>query len=100
MLRYWLAAQDLGKKDICEITEDQLPRLILLRKILEAVGDPDREFLKNAEDELAVGIRYPLAWTPLVFEEQLLVASPGSPGYAGGYRRRDDDQDVPARPQS
>ena len=34
-------------------------------------GDPDREFLRNAEEGLPVPIRYPLPRTPHVFEEQL-----------------------------
>ena len=51
------------------VAEGQPLRLKLLRKILEAAGDPDREFLKEAETGLPVGIRYPLPRTPHVFEE-------------------------------
>ena len=45
--------------------------LRLLRAMLEAAGDPDREFLRQAEDGLPVGILDPLPRTPHVFEEQL-----------------------------
>ena len=46
-------------------------RSALLRAMLEAAGDPDREFLRQAEDGLPVGILDPLPRTPHVFEEQL-----------------------------
>ena len=58
-------------KDICAVAEEQPLRLKLLGKILEVAGDPDRQFLKEAEKELLVGIRYPRPRTPHVFEEQL-----------------------------
>ena len=45
--------------------------LRLLRAMLEAAGDPDREFLRQAEDGLPVGILDPLPRTPHVFEELL-----------------------------
>ena len=38
---------------------------------MEAAGDPDREFLREAEIGLPVGILDPLPRTPHVFEEQL-----------------------------
>ena len=56
----------------CEVTEGQPLRLKLLRKLLEAAGDPDREFLNNAEKGLPVRIRYPLPRTPRVFYEEQL----------------------------
>ena len=77
----WLEAQDLGEKDLDGIVEGQ--RLRLLRRLLEAAGDPDREFLRDAEEGLPVGIRYPLPRTPHVFEEQLrwpLDNQPWEPG--------------------
>ena len=84
--RHWLEAQDLGEEDVCEVMEGQPLRLKLLRKILEAVGGPDREFLRHAEKGLRMGIRYPLSRTPHVFEEQLrwpLDNQPRDLGYAG-----------------
>ena len=41
----WLEAQELGEKDLDRIVEGQPLRLKLLRRLLEAGGDPDREFL-------------------------------------------------------
>ena len=35
--------------------------------MLQAAGDPDRDFLQEAEDGLPVGIRCPLPRTPHVF---------------------------------
>ena len=35
VIRYWLEAQDLGEKDVCEVTEGQPLRLKLLQKILD-----------------------------------------------------------------
>ena len=45
-------------------------RLRLIRAILQAADDPDRDFLLQAEEGLPVGIRHPLPRTPHVFEEQ------------------------------
>eukprot|EP00439_Symbiodinium_sp_Y106_P085202 s1629_g27.t2 len=42
----------------------------LLRAILEAAGDPDRDFLRRAEEGLPLGILEGLPRTPHVFEEQ------------------------------
>ena len=39
--------------------------------MLEAAGDLDRDFLRQAEEGLPVGILDPLPRTPHVFEEQL-----------------------------
>ena len=79
----WLEAQDMGEKDLAEIPETQPLRLRLLRRLRECAGDPDREFLRYAEEGLLVGIRYPLPRTPHVFEEQLhwpLDNQPWEPG--------------------
>ncbi|CAE7346838.1 DSK1 [Symbiodinium sp. KB8] len=46
-------------------------QLRLLRGLLEAAGDPDREFLRRAEEGLPLGILEQLPRTPHVFEEQL-----------------------------
>ena len=54
-----------------EIPEGQRLLLRLLRRILEAAGDTDREFLREAEIGLPVGILDPLPRTPHVFEEQV-----------------------------
>ena len=56
----WLEVQDLGEKGLDEIPDGQPLRLRLLRRILEAAGDPDREFLR-CEDRTLCGaslIRY------------------------------------------
>ena len=37
----WLEAQDLAEKDLDRIVEGQPLRLQLLRRLLEAAGDPD-----------------------------------------------------------
>ena len=72
----WRVARDEGLQQI-------LLRLRLLRRLLDAAGDPDREFLRDAEEGLLVGIRYPLPRTPHIFEEQLrwpLDNQPWEPG--------------------
>ena len=79
----WLEAQDMGEKDLDGIPEEQPLRLRLLRRLLDFGGDPDREFLRDGEEGLPVGIRYPLPRTPHVFEEQLcwpLDNQPWEPG--------------------
>ena len=48
----WLEAQDLGEKDLLHQAEGQPLYLRLLRGLLEAAGDPDREFLRRAEEGL------------------------------------------------
>ena len=53
--------------------------LKLLRAMLEAAGDPDRDFLRQAEEGLPVGILDPLPRTPHVFEEQLKWPLENSP---------------------
>ena len=71
----WLEAQDLGEKDLDRIVEGQPLRLKLLRRLLEAAGDPDREFWGGGG-----GAANPL---PHVFEEQLRwfwTTIPGSRG--------------------
>ena len=66
----WLEAQDLSEPGLLEVPSGQPLYLRLLRAMLEAAGDPDREFLRQAEDGLPVGILDPLPRTPHVFEEQ------------------------------
>ena len=66
----WLEAQDLSEPGLLEVPLEQPLHLRLLRAMLEAAGDPDREFLRQAEDG-PVGILDPLPRTPHVFEEQL-----------------------------
>ena len=53
---------------LLEVAEGQPLYLKLIRALLEAAGDPDRDFLP-------VGILDPLPRTPHVFEEQLKVAT-------------------------
>ena len=67
----WLEAQDLSEPGLLEVPSGQPLYLRLLRAMLEAAGDPDREFVRQAEDGLSVGILDPLPRTPHVFEEQL-----------------------------
>ena len=45
-------------------------RLRLIRALLQAAEDPERDFLLRAEKGLPVGILEPLPRTPHVFEEQ------------------------------
>ena len=49
----WQEAQDTGEKDLDQIVEGQFLRLKLLRRLLEAAGDPDREFLQDSGDSLS-----------------------------------------------
>ncbi|CAE7862924.1 unnamed protein product, partial [Symbiodinium necroappetens] len=67
----WLEAQDLGEPGLLDVAPGQPLHLRLLRAMLEAAGDPDREFLRQAEEGLPVGILDPLPRTPHVFEEQV-----------------------------
>ena len=67
----WLEAQDLGEPDLLHKAEGQPLYLRLMRALLEAADDPDREFLRRAEEGLPLGILEPLPRTPHVFEEQL-----------------------------
>ncbi|OLQ03582.1 Anthranilate N-benzoyltransferase protein 2 [Symbiodinium microadriaticum] len=67
----WLEAQDLGEEELLHQAEGQPLYLRLLRGLLEAAGDPDREFLRRAEEGLPLGILEQLPRTPHVFEEQL-----------------------------
>ena len=62
----FLQAQDLSEPELPEVPSGQPPNLRLLRAMLEAAGDPDREFLRQAEDGLPVGILDPLPRTPHV----------------------------------
>ena len=59
----WIEAQDLA-------VPGQPLRLRLIRAILQAADDPDRDFLLQAEIGLPVGILEPLPRTPHVFETQ------------------------------
>ena len=63
LLHTWIEGQDLSEKGIMD-------QLLLIRAILEAAGDPDREFLRRAEQGLPLGILEGLPRTPHVFEEQ------------------------------
>ena len=68
-----------------DIAEGQPLRLKLLRAILQAAEDPDRDFLLQAETGLPVGILEPLPRTPHVFEPQEkwpLENSPWEPALA------------------
>ena len=63
----WLTAVE----GLIDITSGQPLRLRLLRALLEAAGDPDRDFLRQAEEGLPVGVKTPLPRTLRVFEEQI-----------------------------
>ena len=67
----WLGERGLATEGLCDITPGQPLRLRLLRALLEAAGDPDRDFLRQAEEGLPVGVKTPLPRTPHVFEEQV-----------------------------
>ena len=75
----WLEAQDLGEEGLLDVAPGQPLHLRLLRAMLEAAGDPDRDFLRQAEEGLPVGILDPLPRTPHVFEEQLKWPLENSP---------------------
>ena len=75
----WLEAQDLGEPGLLDVAPGQPLHLKLLRAMLEAAGDPDRDFLRQAEEGLPVGILDPLPRTPHVFEEQLKWPLENSP---------------------
>ena len=63
----WLEAQDLGEAGLLDVAQGQPLHLRLLRAMLEAAGDPDRDFLRQAEEGLPVGI---LELLPRTLEEQ------------------------------
>ena len=60
----------LAVPGLIDIAEGQPLRLKLIRAILQAADDPDRDFLLQAEIGLPVGILEPLPRTPHVFEPQ------------------------------
>ena len=66
----WIEAQELGVEGLLERGTGQPLRLRLIRALLQAADDPDRDFLLRAEKGLPVGILEPLPRTPHVFEEQ------------------------------
>ena len=66
----WIEAQDLAVPGLIDVAEGQPLNLKLIRAILQAADDPDREFLLQAEIGLPVGILEPLPRTPHVFEPQ------------------------------
>ncbi len=70
ILASWIEAQDLAVPGLIDVAEGQPLRLRLLRAILQAADDPDRDFLLQAETGLPVGILEPLPRTPHVFEPQ------------------------------
>ena len=65
----WIEAQDLAVPGLIDIAEGQPLRLKLIRAILQAADDPDRDFLLQAGIGLPVGILEPLPRTPHVFEQ-------------------------------
>ena len=80
LLCKWLEVQDMGEKDLDGIVEGQPLRLRLPRRLLEAAGDPDREFLQDARK----GYQQPSdTLATHIFEEQLrwhLDNRPWEPG--------------------
>ena len=52
------------------VAEGQPFRLRLMRKMLESCGDPDFEFLEQAEEGLPLGILNDLPRTPAIYERQ------------------------------
>ena len=69
----------MGEEGLLDVATGQPLHLRLLRAMLEAAGDPDRDFLRQAEEGLPVGILDPLPRTPHVFEEQLKWPLENSP---------------------
>ena len=59
------------KAEEVRVAEGQPFYLGLLARTLEAAGDPDHEFLWQAEDGLPVGVIDPLPRTPSMYEEQV-----------------------------
>ena len=74
----WRRLRERGLEDpkVLDVAPGQ-PRLI--RGLLEAAGDPDREFLLRAEEGLPLGILEPLPRTPHIFEEQVKWPLDNSP---------------------
>lgn len=67
-----LMAEHLGvTEEEMEAAPGQPFRLSLMAKVLECAGDPDYEFLKEAEKGLPLGVLNPLPRTPAVFERQV-----------------------------
>ena len=94
----WIEAHDLAVPGLIDIAEGQPLRLRLIRAILQAADDPDRDFLLQAEIGLLVGILEPLPRTPHVFEPQekwLLENTPWEPALAWvpNYGSTRDDLD-------
>ena len=69
----------MGEEGLLDVAPGQPLHLRLLRAMLEAAGDPDRDFLRQAEEGLPVQILDPLPRTPHVFEEQLKWPLENSP---------------------
>ena len=69
----------MGEAGLLDVAQGQPLHLRLLRAMLEAAGDPDRDFLRQAEEGLPVGILDPLPRTPHVFEEQVKWPLENSP---------------------
>ena len=79
ILAEWLQEQGLEDPKVLDVAPGQPLRLRLIRGLLEAAGDPDREFLLRAEEGLPLGILEPLPRTPHVFEEQVKWPLDNSP---------------------
>ena len=83
---------------LSEVAPGQPLRLKLIRALLQAADDPDRDFLLQAEKGLPVGILHPLPRTPHVFEEQTkwpLDREPWEPGpvWVPNYGSTQDHRD-------
>ena len=63
-------ARWISEPGLLEIPEGQPLRLRLLRAILKSADNPDRDYLRRAEEGLPLGILEGLPRTPHVFEEQ------------------------------
>ena len=55
---HWINAQNLARPGLLNMAKGRPLRLRLIRAILQAADDPDRDFLLQAEDWLTVGIRH------------------------------------------
>lgn len=72
-----LVAGKLGFAERLDPEEGQPFFLDLMKKTLEAAGDPDFEFLERAKTGFPLGVLEQLPMTPMIFEEQTKWALEG-----------------------
>ena len=72
---------------VLEVPEGQPFWLALIRCMLEKAGDPDTEFLREAEEGLPLGVKHPLPRTPQSFERQTEWALESDPTLEWGLAK-------------